>query len=190
MTERGSTRLGIRRLIVLGHRGQRVAASVFCPRQQHSVHVDECSHCPRAVGIDGASVTCVPDVERVDTEASVGAVLGAASVSVLAHVAVGDLADHARTGIWMAAVVLDPDHRPVGMVHREQLAGAQRHAFVAALARPLAPVLETSHLMSTVERMVHERARVLPVVDTALRVVGVVTDLDALRWVAAHHSRI
>ena len=186
MADDASARLGIRRLVVVGHAGQCVAQSVFCPRQLRATHVDVCRRCPRAVGIDDASVTCVPGVEPLRADAFVGAAMGGPSVGVTADVAVGRLAEAVEPGTWMAAVVIDADHRALGLLDREQLATAERSASAGALARPIAPVREASPLMSVVHRMVRERARALPVVDTLHGTVGVVTDLDALRWVATH----
>jgi hypothetical protein len=186
MGDDGSVRLGVRRLIIVGHSGQRVAQSVFCPRQLRSTQVDVCRCCPRAVRIDGASVTCAPGVEPLRDEVLVGTAMGGASVAVMADVAVVQLAEAIEPGGWVPAVVLDAAHRALGLIDREQLASGERGACVGTLARPTAPVREVSPLMSVVHRMVRERARSLPVVDAAHCTVGVVTDLDALRWVAAH----
>jgi CBS domain-containing protein len=44
-------------------------------------------------------------------------------------------------------------------------------------------------LVHAIDRMVHERARALPVVDEEGRIVALLTDLDVLRWVARRRAR-
>ncbi len=91
---------------------------------------------------------------------------------------------------WLAspgphlAVVADELGHPLGTIDAGDLAASL--AAAADAARPVRPVHESAPLRVAVERMVHERARALPVVDDAGRVVGLLTDLDALRWVARH----
>jgi CBS domain-containing protein len=68
-------------------------------------------------------------------------------------------------------------------------AGAFVDCSVADLVRRVAPIHEGAPLAEAVERMVHERARALPVVDDRGRVVGLLTDLDALHWVARRTDR-
>jgi CBS-domain-containing membrane protein len=176
--------LGIRRHIVVGHGGQRVGHSVFCPRRLESTDVDVCQRCPKAVRIDDVSVTCVPDVDPLRAESLVGAAMGEASVTIEAAMPVAELAPLVESGGWMTVLVLDSDHHALGLIHREQLADAESGTAAEALARPIAPVFESYPVMSAVRRMVHQRARALPVVDGARSAVGILTDLDALRWVA------
>jgi CBS-domain-containing membrane protein len=58
------------------------------------------------------------------------------------------------------------------------------------VARPIAAVPEAAPLSHAIERMAHEHARALPVVDDARRAVALVTDLDALAWVARRARRL
>ena len=180
-----TVRLATRRRILIGHTGTRVELSVFCPRDLQSTNVDVCRRCPRRVGIEDHSVTCVPEVAPLRGGSLVGAVMGDASVTIEAATPVGALTDLVQSGGWMAVVVLDTDDRALGLIEREQLTSVEPGTVARVLARPLAPVLESSPVMSVVRRMVHERARVFPVESSAGSTVGVVTDLDALRWVAA-----
>jgi CBS domain-containing protein len=185
MADDGSVRLGIRRRVVVGH-DHRVALTVFCPRQLRSMHVDVCRRCPRGVAMDeNGSVICVPGVDPLRGEVFVGAAMGRASMGIEAGIAVGQLTRQPESGTWIAVVVLDADHRPLGLIDREQLTSAQPGTMAGDLARPVAPVLESAPVMSVVHRMVQTRARALPVVDASLSTVGVVTDIDALRWVTA-----
>jgi CBS-domain-containing membrane protein len=181
--------LGIRRCIVVGHIGQRVALSVFCPQRLQSTRVDVCRRCPSAVRIDEASVTCAPAVDPLRGQSVVGAAMGEASVTIEAATPIVELAPLVESGGWMTVVVLDSDHRALGLIDREQLTGVASGTAAGTLARHIAPVLESFPVMTAVRRMVHQRARALPVVDGARSAVGILTDIDALRWVAARAKK-
>jgi CBS-domain-containing membrane protein len=185
MVHERAVRLGTRRRIVVGHTGHRVALSVFCPRELRSKNLDVCRRCPRRAGVEAESVTCVPDVEPAAAESLVGAVMGDASVTIEAGTPVGALTPLVESCGWMAVVVFDTDDRALGLIEREQLTSVEPGTVARVLARPFVPVLESSPVMSVVQRMVHERARAFPVESSAGSTVGIVTDLDALRWVAA-----
>ncbi|HEX8792420.1 MAG TPA: CBS domain-containing protein [Polyangiaceae bacterium] len=189
MEHERTARLGVRQRIVLAHGGRRVALSVFCPRHLQSTHLDVCRRCPRAVRIDDTSVTCLPEVDPVRAESSVGSAMGEASLAIEAGLPVAELARLVKSAGWMAVVVLDADHRALGLIDREAVTGADPSVAAESLVRPVEPVLESSPVISVVHRMVHERARALPVMDAGRSAVGLVTDLDALRWVAVRAKK-
>jgi predicted transcriptional regulator len=188
MVDDRTVRLGIRRRLVVGHGGQRVGCSVFCPRELRSMHVDLCRRCARAAAIDDGSVTCVPEVGTSAAERSVGAAMGEVSIAIEASVAVAELARLAESNSWISVAVLDADHRELGLIQREQLVTAPQGASARDVARWVVPVWESSPLLDVVHRMVRERARALPVVGEAMNGVGILTDLDALRWAARSPS--
>jgi len=84
--------------------------------------------------------------------------------------------------------VVDEWGRSVGIVERSDADAAPPEACLHGIVRVVAPVHEATPLAIVIERMVHDRARALPVVDEDGRPVGLVTDLDALRWVAERSS--
>jgi CBS domain-containing protein len=84
---------------------------------------------------------------------------------------------------WVA-VVVDDDGKPVGVLHAADALGAPSSVRAERIARRVAPVRESAPLAHAVDRMVREHARALPVTDEAGRVVGLLTDLDLLAWVA------
>lgn len=189
MVEDRTVRLGVRQRIIVGHGGRRVALSVFCPRELRSTDVDVCRRCPRAVLVEDGSVTCVPDADQPRADSLVGAAMGKASIAIEASMSVADVIHLVESDGWLSVVVLDGDHRALGLIQREQLVTAPSDTSAQSLVRPVLPVFESFPLLDVVHRMVRERARALPVVDQALTGVGIVTDLDALRWAARTWGR-
>lgn len=114
--------------------------------------------------------------------------MGEASIGIEVSTPVAELAHLVASGGWTVVVVLDADQRALGLIPGEEVAAAPWNASAQDLLRRVRPVSESSHVLDVVQRMVRERVRALPVVDAALAVVGVVTDLDTLRWAARTRS--
>ncbi|HTQ46456.1 MAG TPA: CBS domain-containing protein [Polyangiaceae bacterium] len=83
----------------------------------------------------------------------------------------------------LAAMVVDEWRRYVGLVDRPDAEAAPAHECLHGLVRVVAPVREGTALAAAIARMVQERARALPVVDEDRRPVGLLSELDAQRWV-------
>jgi CBS-domain-containing membrane protein len=86
------------------------------------------------------------------------------------------------------AIVVDEDNLVLGTIDRSEAALAATGLTAEAFARPVVPIRESATLAVAVARMVKERRRTLPVVDDAGRAVGLISDIDALRWVARRNS--
>jgi CBS-domain-containing membrane protein len=187
-------RLRVRMLRCVHDRGPgSVRTTVFCPERVRSMDVDACRRCHRLAAAAEDAIECAPvildrerlAIARLGADASVGDAMGAFAVSVHADLAAGALAlclDEERTSV---AIVVDDAWRLVGLVDAADAARAVKSVRARDLARPIAPVHEAAPLDLAVERMVRERARALPVVDDEGCVVALLTDLDALHWVAA-----
>jgi CBS-domain-containing membrane protein len=121
------------------------------------------------------------------SDAFVGDAMGLAVLLVDSAVTVTALSEWLATSGPHLAVIVDSAERPLGTVDLTDL--AETLDALNDVARPAAPVRESSLLAHAIDRMVHERARALPVVDDQDRVVGLITDLDALHWVARHGTR-
>jgi CBS domain-containing protein len=103
----------------------------------------------------------------------------------LAAEAVGRALLEERTVVGM---VVDDEGRLLGLVDPAEATEAVDPVRACDLARPVLPIHERVPLAHAVDRMVKERARALPVVDDSGCVVALLTDLDALHWVARRSS--
>jgi CBS domain-containing protein len=187
-------RLRVRLLRCVGDHGQgNVLSTVFCPERARSTNLDACRSCRRLTAATEDAIECAPVlfdrdqlvVTRLGADASVGDAMGIFAVSIHADLIAGAVAlclDEAGTSV---AIVVDDAWRLVGLVDAADAAHAVESVPVRDLARRIAPVHEAASLDLAVDRMVRERARALPVVDDEGCVVALLTDLDALRWVAA-----
>ena len=174
------------------------SSTVFCPERGRSVEVDVCQLCPRLSRAGDAAIECTPvscgkledlgAVLRLGGNARVGDAMGHYAVAVLAELpaaAVTRCLVEEGTGV---AIVVDDEGHLVGLVEAAAAAQVPGATPARRLARPVVPVHESAPLALAVDRMVRERARALPVVDDGGCVVALLTDLDALRWVAQRGS--
>jgi CBS domain-containing protein len=128
-------------------------------------------------------------VGRLGGNASVGEAMGLSTISVHADMAVEALALCLEDAGVPVAIVTDDTLHLIGLVDAAAVAGAAPPLRARELARRIAPVHEAAPLDHAVDRLVRERARALPVVDDERCVVALLTDLDALRWVARQGAR-
>jgi hypothetical protein len=187
-------RLRVHHLRVLGPAGKsKDNPSVFCPTRQRTVGLGSCLGCARLLSAADESIECDAAAHedlaakldvRIGGDVSVGEVMGCSTVCVLADVTAATLSRSLKEQrTWFAVVVEGPDHF-LGLVDLEAATRAGEHLSAGSLARHVQPVREAAPLAFAVERMVHERARALPVVDEEGFVVALISDIDALRWVA------
>lgn len=190
-----SVRLLVRKLerlhLVIGRTSSSV---VFCPGQCRSMGLELCKVCPRLTAVTDEAIMCtpppgaaVPSEELgqgpVGIDACVGDAMGYAALLVDAAVPAANLSEPPETPGPSVAVVVDKEARSLGLIDFAD-APELEEGSVEELARQVPPVREAAPLAHAIDRMVHERARALPVVNDEGQVVGVLTDLDALRWVA------
>jgi hypothetical protein len=155
--------------------------------------IEICRVCPRLSAITEEAIVCTPAAEGAPVEelgdgptgidACVGDAMGYAALLVDAAVPAATLSEPSDTPGHFVAVVVDEEARSLGLVDFAT-APELEECSVEELARQVPPVREAAPLAHAIDRMVHERARALPVVNDDGEVVGVLTDLDALRWVA------
>lgn len=187
--------LSVRRLRVLGPGGNSSDTSnVFCPGRRHTTSLTTCLACPRLLLVAEDSIECaaVRDENLADEafdsrlggDVCVGEVTGFATVCVLADVAAAVLARSLKDQGSAVAVVVEAPDRVLGLVDLETAILARAGVSVGHLARHVHPVREAATLAFAVERMVRERARALPVVDGEGVLVALLSDIDALHWVA------
>jgi CBS domain-containing protein len=188
-------RLRIRLLRCTHRDGERLAPStVFCPGGLRSVQLDACLRCPRLRGSDREAIECRPPTSRrsgrdafvahLGGDACVGDAMGNYAVAIHADVGAGAVTRSLRAEGAVVAIVVDEDLRLVGLLDAAEVAPAVEVVPAGRLACRVEPVHEAAPLDHAIDRMVRERARALPVVDDGGRVVALLTDLDALHWVA------
>jgi hypothetical protein len=114
--------------------------------------------------------------------------MGCATACVLADVRAPLVARWLKEQSTSFAIVVQTPNRFVGLLDFEAATSAHEGIPAGDFARYVRPVGEASPLAFAVERMVHERARALPVADGEGLIVALLTDIDALRWVA-HRER-
>jgi CBS-domain-containing membrane protein len=171
--------------------------TVFCPSKRRSMAVDECRACAHFRNVDAALLECEPqgplravravaDAMRVGEDVCVGETMSDQIVCVAGDAPAVELirAFSRMCAAIIGAVVVDHDRHVIGVVERGDAMRASESLPARRLAQPVAPVHESLTLAAAVARMATERRRVLPVVDDEAYVVGLISDLDALHWVA------
>lgn len=157
---------------------------------------DVCMECSRLTTVELDAIHCTPALGSVGpaggpvgSDVCVGEAMGPSVVLVDACLPAGTLSRSLDVPGHRVAVVVDDAQRAMGLIEVGVAAGALEDCSIEDLVRRVAPIHEGAPLAEAVERMVHERARALPVVDDDGRVVGLLTDLDALHWVAHRDPR-
>jgi len=173
-------------------------ATVFCPRRLRSTTYGTCLACPRLRSAERDAIECWPGLADCASETApdsflgvevcVGEALDRKTLCTPAEVCTGTVARWLRSEGVTFAVVVDGADRFVGLLDVEAASVADGDAAVGELARRVHPVRESSPLAFAVERMVRERARALPVIDEEGGLVALLSDIGALRWVAARRN--
>jgi CBS-domain-containing membrane protein len=138
----------------------------------------------------GAELACVietpplrevsePSFREIARESVVGAAMGPSVVCVRAEVCVSDLRETFRTARSALLPVVDALGRLVGVVWRDDSRVDSR-----ALALD-----ESASALEALRAMTIERARAVPVVGEGGAVVGVLSDIDLLGWLARERRR-
>jgi CBS domain-containing protein len=190
---RRRTTLQIRRRTVLTSPETEGHSTVFCPGKRRSLRVADCAACQYVHQIAEQAVECSPpesplakllaEDPRLGGDASTGEAMGIVTVCARVETPAGIVARALARERLLAAIVEDEWGRFAGIVERPDAEAAPPEQCLHGIVRVMPPVHEATPLASVIERMVHDRARVLPVVDDDGRPVGLLSDLDALRWV-------
>ena len=180
--------------IVMG-RGRTVTVSnVRCPVRGRTSAVEECAHCTRSDGVArdplarGEWLSCRAAHEP---GAAAGApqvrdVMRRASMALRPGVSRSVAADALRAHGQTSAPVVDGEGRPVGVAGEADLLRARPGAKVAdAMAHIALSVAETAPLSLAAALMAEHRLERIAVVSGDGAVVGVLSALDVIAWVAA-----
>jgi CBS domain-containing protein len=174
--------------------------TVHCPRQATTVPADTCFACGRFTGVAAAgrraAVRCtgatatepLGDDDPIAADATPAeAIMARDVVCVSADLPVDALARLLDDTGFGGVPVVDDDDVLVGMVSQSDLLAAApgpRHT-VADIMMPMAFSMNEQVPVGTLAAMMaYEGIHRIPIVDDAGRVVGLVSTLDVVRWVA------
>jgi len=172
-------------------------SSVRCPRRARTAAVEECAGCVQSGGVAqdalarGEFLCCRVSVPEPRPGAGpaeralVGEVMRRTAVALRPGLSRAVAADALRARGAAAAPVVDGDGRPVGVVSEADLLRARSGAKVQdAMRRVALAVSETATLAGAASLMAAHGAERLPVVSDDGGVVGVLTALDVVAWLA------
>jgi hypothetical protein len=183
--------LPVRSLEIIGEERTRVRLHVFCSRRGVSTDVDVCQSCQHfeSQGPDGVTCESSAPWSAIATVGKSGLFIGAAPLiqavsagNILGRRTVAvrglsrELLTDARLDGTPIVVVVDEHDRPVATIVRGE-------------AREARSILESASAYEALEPMVHHHVRCVSLVDVSGRLVGLLTDLDVLRWVAELRRR-
>jgi CBS domain-containing protein len=189
--------LEVRTVEIIAGRGRSVTlSSVRCPVRGRATAVEECAHCGNGHGLAqdplaaGGYLACgAPPRERARAaarDASVAEVMRPRSVALRASVARGVASDALRAHGLPVAPVVDGEGRPIGLVSEAELLRARSGARVSdAMAKVALSVTETAPLGRAAALMAEHRADRLAVVSDDGVVVGMLTAMDVVSWLAS-----
>jgi hypothetical protein len=209
---RRSTELPVRSLEIVERDGHRARAlHVFCPRRYASTDVETCVTCAFVCTVSDSAVVCAPPglLEVPESAPDDALVLGPDARAL--RTPVGALCAIRSVGVHIDALV---EHGPTLLAHEAVVVvlGEDNTVYGVLFAAGLPPLLgaldaeatalpeawwkpgqmdgrptglpESAPLSEAIELMVHGHLRLVPVTTDERRFVGLVTDLDVLRWVA------
>lgn len=203
--------LPIRVREVIAIDGSRVRSlHVFCPRQSESIRPERCARCnfrcPPEDGARAPAVGCSLEGDASARDCATPSILygpeaaaarvpaGAASSQIIVCIQARAPLEVVRRAIaferrWFAFPVVDEQGVLLGTVPNDAVGAACEHAAESLLPvsdamLPAVAVRESDHLGDAISAMTSHHLRVLPIVDRDRRVMGILSDLDLLRWVA------
>lgn len=195
------------------------ARSVFCPTHKQAVALSVCGECARCDRIDADAVVCEPLVaeRRFPTERTflspdhvpIAELMSRNVACVRLDVSVESIASLLLDGNIGAVPVVDSHDYPIGIVCKSDLARARwdgaaldaealgdgmhvegEPAIAADIMTPLAFTLcEDQPLFDGAAVMSIEGVHHLPVVSADGKVVGMLSSLDFVRWIAGDGNR-
>ena len=192
--------LEIRTVEVITGRSRSITlSSVRCPVRARTSAVEECAHCAESAGIAqdvlsrGEWVCCQaqPAAEPAGPWPPVRVAMPRAAVAVRPGLSAATASAALRARGQPAAPVVDGEGRPVGWVTEAELLRAPAGARVSdAMARSALAVSEAAPLSRAAALLVAHGLERVPVVSGDGVVVGVLSALDVLGWLAAAEQMI
>jgi hypothetical protein len=192
------TVIGVARQDTLSTGGVVTDARVFCPGEGRSVALEWCATCPAARHVDEGEVRCTPGGRpRKTRDATVrsgevsfaGEALSRRHLSVLPSVPAGRVAAAIRGLSAPAVAVVDEQRHFVRLVSADTVVSSSASTPVEDLRGGGARVAESASLADAIAQMIRTHGRFVALTDRDEKVVGVLTDLDVLRWVARDRSK-
>lgn len=208
-------RLAVRSHHILGPAERVVRLRVFCPARRESVDYEQCRRCahltsaPESPAVQGACIECEPappaESEYVSSadrtpggrDEAIGAVVGPLVLCVRAELPVGHLPHAFREWTGIELPVVDADGRLLGTVLRDDFrrrsgypaARFEGEPRVAERLDTATALYEGASIEQAVEVLSVRRARNLVLVRADETVVGLLTDLELLRWLTLDRKR-
>jgi CBS domain-containing protein len=180
--------------------------TVLCPQHGEAVTLAFCGECPRSGEIGERGVTCLPEAPRptmrwtshlrrilpsAADRVAVADVMSRDVACVREDVSVESLAALLRDRGIGAAPVVDGDGFPIGVVSKSDLVRERDELdFTVAdlMSRVAFTLREDDPLSRAAAVMAVEHVHHLPIVAADGRVVGMLSSLDFVRWVAAQSA--
>jgi iron-sulfur cluster repair protein YtfE (RIC family) len=166
--------------------------TVFCTGQNRSLDVEWCRGCAFVRRVTPDQVECTPtrplakapgQAARLGERIAVGEAMSPRFVSVGPAVPAVLLAEALDREHARVAVIVDGTDRVIGTVPRDEADTARALQTAEELAQGAPCVREDTSLADAIATMVKSHTRFLPVVGRDGRVIGLLTDTDALRCV-------
>lgn len=188
--------LEVRTVDIITGRGRSVTlSSVRCPIRGRARAVEECAQCASSEGIAqdalarGEYLSCSSPVPGRQGGASdgpcVAEVMRRTSVALRPGVTRGVAADALRSRGAAMAPVVDGEGRPIGLATEADLLRARSGARVSdAMVKVALSVPETAPLRGAAQLMAEHRIDRLAVVSDDGVVVGMITAMDVVTWLA------
>ena len=177
-------------------------STVHCPRRDAAATVKECRLGPSGLQLatseQGEYVVCeldpaeaIPAPRRrarrpsASDRTPLSAVMSANTVCVSPDLPVADLVTLLIERGFTGAPVIDSAGKPIGVVSRSDLLDDPRDGLVRDIMMPIAFTLpESASLSHAAALMAYENIHRVPVLGIDGSVVGIVTSMDIVRWVA------
>jgi CBS domain-containing protein len=169
-------------------------SSIRCPVRARSVAVEECGHCGKSAGVvqdalaRGEWICCQAgrQAEERGDGPPVRAVMRRAALAVRPGVSASTAAAALRARGQPSAPVVDGEGRPVGIVGEAELLRGRPGAKVSdAMLRVALAIGEGAPLSRAAALLAANGLDRLPVVSADGLVVGVLSALDVVAWLAA-----
>jgi CBS domain-containing protein len=176
---------------------------VHCPRRDGSVTTSECLVCPSCGGIEvdelGRHLVCELDESMIASadpprrarrptngdRTPLSAVMSGGLVCVSPDLPVESLVTLLVDRGFSGVPVVDSAGKPIGVVSKSDLLEGTRSGTVQDIMMPIAFTLpESASLSHAAALMAYENIHRVPVIAADGAVVGIVTSMDIVRWVA------
>ena len=184
--------------------GTVTVSTVHCPKRDAAATVKECLLCGSCIQLatteQGEHVICEIDPSEAVAAAAprrrarrpsqsdqtpLTAIMSGNTVCVDPDLPVGELVTLLVDRGFSGAPVVASDGKPIGVVSRSDLLDPERGELVRDIMMPIAFTLpESASLSHAAALMAYENIHRVPVIGVDGTVIGIVTSMDIVRWVA------